>query len=716
MGSIVPVVAIGPLIRDIIYIKNKGDGEMYLVGSRGGGSIWNTLANVAAKDIPALALCVGGADIAAELCLDELRIAGVTIAKKRLIPGKATRTIHEILSYGGFSQINPKHRCSSVCPVCSSKTYGKGTARLSSSLVMDFAPELKKISSNGMILHIDNFNMSRLNLIRPLKGPRVLLTLDIGRMSSFWRMSKDDIIYNLKEIDILFINSMLLQKMKQIFAIESEEDFLGKVGVRLLISLDGENGIKVWIKSNGEVLSFTQLAAETSSLLDTSGAGDAFIGFLLSRISLISIRDFQDWLENKEEIEQALWESQKWAARKCGYLGPRGHIIDKKNLKWDRQYIDSESKTMRSIECLRFQNEGLSKCSICNFPFNSKSPIDRSKISINVLRFHQNVLSLPKSIEKSWSHRYETPWKELLDLSGPGYVVGTGGSFVAATFIAQLISKHHNNIVMPIRPYDFIRMGLRAPFAVFISNSGKTPDILSAILHAQNINIPKVILISGNGSSETMNILRENKDILLSTGANEDRGFLSVLGVISPCYLSWALANEIWSNDQGYRYFNDLYMRAEMKVNNSFSAFKRDDDFKILGRKSIILGGGFAWPAMLNLESKMVESNFGRPQISEIKDYSHGRFVSSMDQKVIAVVCGMPEDIDYRKFLVKRLREKNHVIEITSAENGSLGSLDLLLQTEHLMKSFAEKENVDISKPRIPRRGLELYKYKNITL
>jgi fructoselysine-6-P-deglycase FrlB-like protein len=369
---------------------------------------------------------------------------------------------------------------------------------------------------------------------------------------------------------------------------------------------------------------------------------------------------------------------------------------------------------MKSIEDLRLKNEGLAKCCACNTPFLERSPLDRSRISINALRFHGNVLSLPKSIERSWSHRNETPWRELLELSGPGYVIGTGGSFVVASFIAQLISKNKKNIVLPIKPFDFIRMGFNVPFAILISNSGKTPDIMSAFKQAQNMGIPKVLLISGNKQLESMDILRKDNDILLYTGANEDRGFLSVLGVIIPCFLSWAVSEEIWFKDEGYRYFNDLYLKSEIKVNNNFSKYKRNVDFKISGRKSIILGGGFAWPAMLNIESKMVESNFGRPQISEIKDYSHGRFVSSMDQNVLAIVCGMPDDKEFRDFLIERLKDRNDVIEINSEEDGPIGSLELLLQSEHLMRCFTEKENIDISKPKIPRKGLELYKYEKL--
>lgn len=707
----IPIAAIGHLIRDIIYIKNKSDGCTYLIGSRGGGSIWNTLANAAVNGSTAIALCVGGSDEAAELCLEDLRAAGVIIAGKRMVNGKATRTIHEILTFEGSK---PRHKCSSICPVCSSNTYNSGTARLSANFISDFGPKLKKAASNGIIIHIDNFNKSRLNMISAIKNKNILISLDLGRLTSFYRMSPEEIIYNLENIDILFINSTLLHKLKKKLAFSSEENILTQTGIKLLISLEGENGINAWVKCEKEVLFIDQNAAEVDYLVDAAGAGDAFIGFFLSRTALRPARDFQDWIKCRDDVEENLFEAQKWAAAKCGFLGARGHIGDNTHPKWNNNFIKYRIINANSVDDLRFKNEGLTKCGICNRSFSEKSPIDRSKISINVLRFHKNVLSLPRNIETSWSHRNETPWRRILELEGQGYVIGTGGSFVVASFIAQLISMKSGNVIMPIKPFDFIRIGLRVPFAIFISNSGKTPDILNAITYARNIKIPELLLVSGNKNLDLIDILREKKDTFLYTGANEDRGFLSVLGVFAPCFLSWAISDKIWFNDIGYRYFNELYLKSEIKANNVFYKYKRDGNFRIAGRKSIILGGGFAWPAMLNIESKMVESNFGRPQISEIKDYSHGRFVSSIDQKVLAIVCGMQDDQDYRKFLVDRLRNRNDVIELVSDEIGPLGSLDLLLQSEHLMKCFAEKENVDISKPKVPKSGLELYRYKNL--
>lgn len=736
----IPIVTVGSLVRDIVYIKNAGDGRVYLADSRGGGSSWNALANASVKGARTLALCVGGYDDASRLCLDDLKSSGVTIKKERLLRGKKTRTIHEILIYDGVRQIEPKHECKSICPICLSETYNKGTAQLSQKIMMYFGPILKNYANDGIIIHIDSLNECRLNAIKSLRIPNILISIDLGRPTNLRRFKKENASEVLRDLDIIFINSNIMPKLKKLSGFLSEEDLLKQIDARLLISLQGTKGIKAWVKSSKGIISFEQNAVETEYIIDTLGAGDAFIGSFLSTIAKLSFKDFRTWLEETKDIEETVNSSQQWAAEKCKFLGGRGHIKDPhgKSIKWD--FGEEIFEILQPIEELKIKNEGVNRCRICGFDikriieingfdqnsnkyggcnYNTKkkfkSNLDISQARLEVLIFHRNVRQLIEKIKYIWPHRYDTPWSQIFELSGPGYIIGSGGSFVAASYIAQLISSKRKAIAIPSRPFDFIRTGSDVAFSIFISSSGSTPDIMGAIRHAKDIGIPKLMLITGNERLTSSENLREIDDVLLCTGANEERGFLSVLGVIAPCFFSWAAqSDKIWNDDNGYKYFNNLYLDAENRVNRIFSKCKRNNrKFEILGRRSIILGGGYAWPAMLDLESKMVESDFGRPSVSEIKDYSHGRFVSSMDKDVLAIVLGMPDDLEYRKFLIDRLNHRsNDVIEIYSNESGPTGSLDLILQVEHLMRSFAEKEIRDISKPKIPSSGLELYKYK----
>ena len=216
MTNGIPIATVGPLVRDIIYIKNAGDGQVYLASSRGGGSSWNALANAAVRGARTLALCVGGYDEAAKLCLDDLQSAGVTVEKERLLRGKKTRTIHEMLIYNGVPQIEPKYECSSICPICFSETYDKGTAKLSSKLMAYFRPLLKNYSHNGIIIHIDSLNEARLGAIKNLGIPEKLVSLDLGRTTNLRRLRKEDAFKVLNDLDIIFVNSKVMPQLKNL--------------------------------------------------------------------------------------------------------------------------------------------------------------------------------------------------------------------------------------------------------------------------------------------------------------------------------------------------------------------------------------------------------------------------------------------------------------------------------------------------------------------
>ena len=126
-----------------------------------------------------------------------------------------------------------------------------------------------------------------------------------------------------------------------------------------------------------------------------------------------------------------------------------------------------------------------------------------------------------------------------------------------------------------------------------------------------------------------------------------------------------------------------------------------------------VYGGGNSWPAMLDLESKFIESGIGRITFHEIKDFSHGRFISglSKDKKAIILFsCG--EISDYEKNLKRIIKSFHHEIkEIHTDYKGILGSLDLLLKELYFIINIGTYLKIDISKPKIPKGALDLYRW-----
>jgi sugar/nucleoside kinase (ribokinase family)/fructoselysine-6-P-deglycase FrlB-like protein len=705
-----PVVGIGALGCDVVYVLDQSRSQLYRIGSRGGGSLWNALANARVNGAETIAFCVGGADSSANLCIKDLQNVGVKIAKEQFQRGKRTRTIHEVLSLRSVSLGKPKHEFRIRCPVCGSDTYKTGTARLTKEFMKETAKALGRRAETGIIIHLDGVDSARLNPAKSLRGKNGLISLDLGRSTGFYRMHQVSLVEKLRGIDALFVHSKVLPELVRQTGASSIKSLLGLLESKILVSTRGEKGVVYWIRDGNSYSEYSEPSAGTNALLDTAGAGDALIGSFLAQLASTPADEVASTIADISQVRKMIHESQKWAAHKCGFVGARGHIPGLDGNTWSWDLTKDSLRTSGSVEELKLANLSRTRCVSCESLIT-----EIGQTSISTLRFRQNVSRLPSKAELAWKNRKEYQWPQLEQLDNPGYAVGTGGSFAVAHFAALLLTKSSAHPVVPIRPFDFIRYGVKVPSAVFISNSGKTPDVLSALDHALTLGIQQRVFITGANPQVASSHLRQSKDLLLCTGANGERGFLSVAGTIIPCFMIWASLNQtIWSSDDGYQRFHTLYEHARARAAEEFSELEKSIPRGLSDKRVVILGGGYAWPAMLDMESKMVESANCLPEISEMKDYSHGRFVSSIDSRTFTVVFGMPDDRPYREFLMDRLRHSKPVIELTTDFSEGEGALELMLQAEHFMRLLAEKSGVDLSPPRISPRGLQLYRYPDL--
>ena len=705
-----PILGIGSLNLDIIYIRDETDNKLLHVGTRGGGSIWNTLVNASLNGANTQAYCVGGSDAAARVCIDDLQKAGVQIQKESIQRGKRTRTLHEILSLKSINLGKPKHEFESRCPVCQVETYRKGTARVTKEFMKQTEKLLRGKEEDGVIIHLDGVDSTRLLPLRNINEPKILLSIDFGRWTGMYRMRQISFLDRLKGIDLLFVHSKVLPELVRITGSSSEKGLLKLLDAKAMISMKSHKGASMWINNGGEVSEFSQPPSNVNSIVDTAGAGDALTGFFLAEVASHQFNEINDLFENHDYLNDTLKKAQQWAGSKCKYVGARGHVAGSDGQTWSWNLTSKRIKTSGSIDDLRSINLTRTKCALCGSPI-----LETFQTSISTLRFRQNVIQIPQKIQNAWSKRNDCPWQAVTNLKTPAYVIGTGGSFAVAYFTSLILTKKMRAPVIPIRPFDFIRLGIKVPTAIFISHSGKTHDVISAMEHANNLGIQRRVLITGvNQISDRIKL--KPQDIVLSTGTNGERGFLSVAGTIVPCFMMWAaLDSSIWQNDEGYLRFHKLYEKAKGKAYSAFSDLKRQMTKGLAGKRILILGGGFAWPAMLDIESKMVESGIAQPELSEIKDYSHGRFVSSLeDRRVLPIIFGMPDDEHFRDFMLSRLRSNNQVGLLTTDLSNGEGALDLMLQAELFMRFLSEGIGMDLSAPTIPQKGLQLYRYADI--
>ena len=126
-----------------------------------------------------------------------------------------------------------------------------------------------------------------------------------------------------------------------------------------------------------------------------------------------------------------------------------------------------------------------------------------------------------------------------------------------------------------------------------------------------------------------------------------------------------------------------------------------------------VFGGGFSWPAVIDFESKIIESGLSSVQMHELKDFSHGRFMFTLNRKNPKIIL-LTDKTEYDKRLIEIFSKDLNVLILESVNSGLQGGLELLIEVQYLVYKLSKliNPNSDISKPsKVPSKGLELYRW-----
>lgn len=293
----------------------------------------------------------------------------------------------------------------------------------------------------------------------------------------------------------------------------------------------------------------------------------------------------------------------------------------------------------------------------------------------------------------------EARWGPLFAPAGDTVVVGAGGSWAAADFLARCL-RRVGVFARSARPLD-----IDGPFRqlVAVSYSGSAPDAVFAMSEARRQGVERVALLTGNATSGA------GADLVLchrrageATGKGPDgleRGFLSFAGTVAPCA---AAVGSICSASQAVSAIRSA--RNRQLVTGPVEALRR-------ARVVDVVATGFAWPAALDLESKWTEADLGPLRLHEAKDFSHGRYQSVLGEVVVLVSVGPPRPYDVS--LRQILAASGPLIEISSTSAGPVGGLAVLTASQSLAVEVGMARGRDVSRPAvIAEAGVELYNWR----
>ena len=715
------ILGAGLIAVDHIFLAQKKGSPSRFIGSSGGGSVSNALSMLSLLGYECSIFGVVGNDLSKYIVESEFREFNINFSniKRRRTNGEIVRT----RQYSHLIYDHSKHEYLEKCANCGSK-FGR-QYQISTG---DLNRELLQLSLKADIFLVDRANQSTITLAKNVKNKNGFVAFDLNFIShgNYAKRTKELLeLADLVKTDKKTLN----QLMKYSHANDYSQWRKEFPNVKYLFVTDSSKGVDSYFKIEDQELSRHHDAIRNELVRDSGGAGDIFLSVILHEIINHEERF------NKEEFSKMVDRAQALASLNCSLYGSRA--LQRFLLNNHRTPVDiiNNAEELRKEVSIRTPLDpciGLSKfdirpylidkkgvCEICGWDKNQIRPqgMLRTEESISYIQMSKMLSGVPSAMYQGFeaSLPYRKQLQGLIDKSA--IFVGSGGSFSASTFGEYLYLKNRKTIAKAITPYEL--EGWRdipnGACIWLISHGGLNTDILGAALHLQTLKWKSVIVITGNKNSALAELVKKNEWKMVLTDTME-RNFVSTIGLLSQIStLSGLLSSETQLAElEAYFSYESLserlpeyFAESQGLVSSVGNMFTSSFDPHI-----VAFARGWGWPAMIDLESKIIEGAICTIEISELKNYTHGRWMNLFGKpNRLLTIYETPVDSELVSYFAQRFK-KHPKIMIKTDFSEIAGAVDLLFKTLLISNFLGKLVNKNILRPKYPKQGRGLYSWE----
>ena len=321
--------------------------------------------------------------------------------------------------------------------------------------------------------------------------------------------------------------------------------------------------------------------------------------------------------------------------------------------------------------------------------------------------FEEEIKHLPGTIERCFSRTLPSQLGDMISslLPFPLLVVGSGGSLSGAHFIARLHEQVTGQMARAMTPLDLVFSDVApAGHAVlFLTASGSNKDILRAVDIAIQREFAASAIFCARIGSKVHERTKANGHIGFFEYANPagKDGFLAVNSLLSTCILAARAYGAVSEDAEFIKRFS-----------NEIPDFSTIEWHEALSRKTLVaIGGGWAWPALADLESKVSEAALGNISVSDLRNFGHGRhnwFGKRGDESAL-LVFETPPLAQLAKKTLELLPSVYPRALLRSSFDGPWAGIDLLVQVFHLVAMMGKRAGIDPGRPKVPEFGRKIY-------
>jgi sugar/nucleoside kinase (ribokinase family)/fructoselysine-6-P-deglycase FrlB-like protein len=694
-------------------VRSKPEDLRYL-GSSGGGSIGNTLSMLSLLGHSCSVFGLVGNDEAARIVRSDFTQFGVN--HSGLVRRGSPRDPRPTRQYSHLIRPDGAHTFSERCLKC-----GQPFTRSFLMTGADVTSDQLKLVRSSKLLFLDRVNGASDQLAQTAQEKGVSIGFDLG----FPRFGP-----SLESVKRVLRISAFVKTQEDVLRKIVKKDGMDAVqlwkesypATRLLLVTRGAKGVRGFWRGKDTTTFFDLPAIRCEHLQDTAGAGDV--------LQAVAFHLFLAAGQPKSErdVIRRVDLAQSLASLSCSLYGARAlqrallnqrtsgpSIIEVAERIADQKRATNSFPPGIGLPAPLSNPSRLVQwrgCPVCGRPVSLERKVRREP---HVTENYRNALSVSHLL---MSHAFELGRSIAPRIrehySGPTVFVGSGGSLSAASFASTLLVKGMGRVATTLPPFEIWNLDKIEEETVvcLLSHGGENKDILMAADRLSRLNHDRVVVITSSRTSPLWSIAK-SRDWLTILVEGQERGFVATSGLLS---MIAAIAGAFSSKEM------ESAIGGFLKHENLLQVFKQSFLAAIEGSSVyspelrsdhlVVLASGWGWPAAVDFESKIVEGGVCTVELSEMKNFTHGRYVNSFHHRERRhfVLFVSPEESELSRFMQRKLaRFFNPILVVETQERGLAGATELVVRALYLAGQLAHRAGVDLASPRYPSEARGLY-------
>jgi len=713
----------GLITADHIYKKEKKNDKYF--GTSGGGSVGNTLCMLSLLEFQAEIFGVVGNDPISDVIINDLEKFDVShsLLKRR-------GELGEVVQSRQYSHLidtdKGKHYFKRECLECGIE-FQRRYHISNGDLTEDVYKSLKKSD----VVHFDRANKKVLKLAEKADEEDIPITVDLG----YVQFEKQKIVEELlKETDLAILNESVFEDL-----IDEKGNRLDKFKnkfpkINTVIITQGKDGLKGYSTTNGHRFNIDMSSVPCENFIDGGGSGDILSAILISELILNKRK------KSKKSIKKIIKKGQALASLNCTLYGARA--LQRAFLKQELSKTDILKIADNILENgkvwtyyppdigipeeYKYEYRFIPKtaCSVCGGTDKTIKKENNKTEKTYIKNLDGALGSMSSAFETNLALRDELKKYR----KKPMIFVGSGGSLSAGIFAKTLMLKSYGFSSVAIPPYaveNIKNINPEYPFCL-ISYGGENPDIIGAAYRLAKRNIDNCIVFCGNNKSKLKDISDKMNWDFVKLPKEKKRSFVSTTGMLSQisAISSILLPDKKVDNLKKFFEANNLMKTIRGSLHTTVEKSKK---FVNTSKKRHMINGknnlhivsvasGWGMPAMMDFESKLVEGGVCTVEVSEMKNFTHGRYMNTFKNRANRgfIIFESPDEEELSRFLQDKLdRYIRPLTVVKTSRDGVPGSIELVLKSLYLAWNIGKRKDKDISSPqKYPPEARGLYGWK----